>query len=127
MIERPHNIENLNRGLVELESYKNSDINLDGWELTTVLYDTLFVQYADVSADGREVKRGSLYVPIDAVNFAWRIGKVILAGTDCKVVKQGDHVMFPNDKGIKAANINGISNVIFLSESRIFGVVKPTE
>ena len=124
MIDRP-NTENLNKGLVELENYKNSDINLDGWQLTTTLDDTLFVQYADVSDDGREIKRGAIWLPIDAVNFTWRIGKVIIAGVGCKTVKTGDYVMFGNDKGIKAANINGLKNVLFLSESRIFGIVAP--
>jgi len=123
MIDRP-NTENLNKGLVELENYKNSDINLDGWNLTTVLDDILFVQYVDVSDDGREVRRGNLWVPVDAVTFTWRIGKVVLAGVGCKTVKTGDHIMFPNDKGIKAANVNGLKNVVFLSEARIFGVVE---
>jgi hypothetical protein len=122
---RPKNIEDLNKGLVELENYKNSDLNLEGWQLKNVLDDTLFVQYADVSDDGTQIKRGCIWVPIDAVTFTWRIGKVIIAGPACKIVKDSDYVMFPNDKGIKAANINGIKNVVFLSEGRIFGVVEP--
>lgn len=124
MIERP-NTENLNKGIVELENYKNSDLNLAGWKLTNVLDDILFVQYSDVSEDGREIKRGNIWVPIEAVNFTWRIGKVLIAGPSCKIVKTGNYIMFPNDKGIKAANINGYKNVVFLSESRIFGVVEP--
>jgi hypothetical protein len=33
--------------------------------------------------------------------------------------------MFGSDKGIKAANINNLKNVVFLSEDRIFGIVNP--
>jgi co-chaperonin GroES (HSP10) len=52
----------------------------------------------------------------------WRVGKVILAGPNCKTVKEGDYIVFPNDKGIQAANINDLKNIVFLSENRIFGV-----
>lgn len=122
---RPKNIEDLNKGLVDIENYKNSDINLEDWNLTDMLDDNLFVQYSDVSEDGTQIKRGSIWVPIDVVTFAWRIGKIILAGPRCQTVKVGDYIMFPNDKGLKAANINGLKNVLFLSEGRIFGVVTP--
>jgi hypothetical protein len=121
----PKNVENLNKGKVELENYKNSDLNLQGWKLTNVLDNILFVQYADLSEDGTQVKRGNIWIPLDVVTFTWRIGKVIIAGPECKVVKSGDFIIFPNDKGIKAANINGYSNIVFLSEDRIFGVAEP--
>lgn len=124
MIERP-NTENLNKGLVELENYKNSDINLTEWNLTEVLDDTLFVQYVDVSENGKEIKRGGIFIPLDVNTLTWRIGKVILAGPNCKIVKPGNFVMFPNDKGIKASSVNGLKDVLFLSEGRIFGVVQP--
>jgi hypothetical protein len=121
----PKNVENLNKGLVELENYQNSDLNLQGWSLTNVLDDILMVEYADISDDGTQVKRGNIWVPVNVVNFAWRVGKVHLAGPRCQTVKVGDYVVFPNDKGIKVANLNGINNVVFLSESRIFGVAQP--
>jgi hypothetical protein len=50
---------------------------------------------------------------------------VILSGPNCKTVKESDYIVFPNDKGIQAANINDIKNIVFLSESRIFGVCNP--
>jgi hypothetical protein len=120
----PKNVENLNKGMVELENYKNSDLNLEGWELKRVLDDILMVEYSDVSSDGTQIKRGNIWVPVNVVNFAWRIGKVHLAGPRC-TVKEGDYVVFPNDKGIQVANMNGINNIVFISESRIFGVAIP--
>jgi hypothetical protein len=120
----PKNVENLNKGLVELENYKNSDLNLEGWTLTKVLDDIMMVEYVDVSADGTQIKRGNIWVPINVVNFTWRIGKVHLAGPRC-TVNVGDYVIFPNDKGIKVSNLNDIDNVVFISESRIFGVAIP--
>jgi hypothetical protein len=125
MIQRPNNLEDKIGGLVQLEQYQGHALELDGWKLTNVLDDILMVQYIDVNEDGTEIKRGSLWVPINTVNFVWRVGKVILAGPNCKTVKQNDFIVFPNDKGIQAANINDIKNVVFLSESRIFGICEP--
>jgi hypothetical protein len=125
MIQRPTNLEDKIGGLVQLEQYQGHALELDGWKLTNVLDDILMVQYIDVNEDGTEIKRGSLWVPINTVNFVWRVGKVILAGPNCKTVKQNDFIVFPNDKGIQAANINDIKNVVFLSESRIFGICEP--
>lgn len=125
MIQRPTNLEDKIGGLVQLEQYQGHALELDGWKLTNVLDDILMVQYIDVNEDGTEIKRGSLWVPINTVNFVWRVGKVILAGPTCKTVKQNDFIVFPNDKGIQAANINDIKNIVFLNESRIFGICEP--
>lgn len=121
MIQRPEAEDKIG-GKVQLDNYLGQDFNLDGWKLTKVLDDILMCQYIDVSEDGTEVKRGSIYVPINAVNFTWRLARVILAGPDCKTVKEGDIVVFPNDKGIQVANMNNLKHVVFLNESRIFGV-----
>lgn len=121
MIARPKQ-EDLIGGKVQIDHYLGQDFNLDGWKLTKVLDDILMCQYIDVSEDGTEVKRGSIYVPVNAVNFTWRLAKVILAGPDCKTVKEGDIVVFPNDKGIQVANMNNLKHVVFLNETRIFGV-----
>lgn len=122
MIERPKNLEDRIGGKVQLEQYQGHALELDGWKLTKVLDDILMVQYVDVNEEGTEIKRGSIWVPISTVNFVWRVGKVMLAGPSCKTVKEGDYIVFPNDKGIQAANINDLKNIVFLSENRIFGV-----
>ena len=111
------------KGVVQLDAYEGSDINLSGWELTQVLDDILFVEYADTDDDGKTINRGGLHVPLNVNTMAWRIGKVVLAGPNA-TVKTGDYVMFPNDKGLQAANVNGRKKVVFLNEARIFGVVK---
>jgi hypothetical protein len=121
MIPRPPQEDRIG-GKVQLDHYLGSDFMLDGWNLTKVLDDILMCQYIDVNEDGSEVKRGSIWVPINAVNFTWRLARVILSGPDCKTVKEGDVVVFPNDKGIQVSNLNGLKHVVFLNESRIFGV-----
>jgi hypothetical protein len=112
------------KGNIQLEAYKSDSFELSDWTLTSVLDDILMVQYVDVSETGREVLRNGIYVSVDVTTHVWRVGKVILAGPNCKFTKQGDHVVFPNDKGIRASNINDIKNIVFLNEARIFGVCK---
>jgi len=121
MIKRPKQ-EDVIGGKVQLDNYIGHEMNLDGWTLTKVLDDILMCQYIDVNEDGTEIKRGSIWVPINTVNFTWRLAKVILAGPDCKTVKKDNIIIFPNDKGIQVANLNGLKNVVFLNEARIFGV-----
>jgi len=126
MIPRPKQEDKIG-GKVQLDNYLGQDINLDGWKLKKVLDDILMCQYIDVNEEGTEVKRGNIWVPLNAVNFTWRLAKVLLAGPDCKTVKEGDTIIFPNDKGIQVANLNGYKNVVFLNESRIFGVCEADE
>ena len=124
MIARPEQ-EDLIKGKIQIENYPADSIMLDGWNLTKVLDDILMCQYIDTNENGTEVKRGSLYVPINVATFAWRLAKVILAGPKCNTVQEGDIIMFPNDKGLQVANINDMKNIVFLNENRIFGVCEP--
>ena len=126
MIARPEQ-EDLIGGKVQLDMYKGSSLELIDWKLDKVLDDILMCQYVDISEDGSEVKRGSIWVPINTVHFAWRVAKVLLAGPKCQTVKEGDHIIFPNDKGIQVTNLNGLKNIVFLNESRIFGVCSPID
>lgn len=119
------NLEDRVKGNIQLEAYKAESFELSDWELTTVYDDIIMVQYIDVSESGREVLRNGIYVSVDVSTHVWRIGKVILAGPNCRFTKVGDHVVFPNDKGIRASNINDIKNIVFLNEARIFGTCVP--
>jgi hypothetical protein len=124
MINRPPLPDRIG-GKVQLDNYIGNELNLEGFRITKVLDDILMCQYIDVNEDGTEIRRGSIWVPINTVNFTWRLAKVILAGPNCKTVKVGDIVCHPSDKGISVANMNGLKNVVFLNESRIFGVCQP--
>jgi hypothetical protein len=123
MIPRPPQEDRIG-GKVQLDNYLGSSFNLEGWTLKKVLDDILMCQYIDVNDDGTEIKRGNLWVPINSVNYTWRLAKVILAGPDCKTVKEGNIIVFPNDKGITVSNLNGLKHIVFLNESRIFGIAE---
>lgn len=126
MIQRPEAEDKIG-GKVQLDNYSGHSFELEDWKLDKVLDDILMCQYVDINDDGTEVKRGSIWVPINVVNHAWRVGKVLLAGPDCRTVKEGNYIVFPNDKGIQVANLNGLKHIVFLNESRIFGVCSPVE
>jgi len=113
-----------NKGIVRLEDYTNSDLNLTGWKLTKVLDDILMCQFVDISADGTEINRGGIWVPIHTALQAWRVAKVLLAGPRAKT-KAGQYVIFPSTFGLKANNINNLKHIVFLNEDRIFGVAEP--
>jgi len=112
------------KGLVRIENYLSSDLNMSGWKLTQVLDDILMCQFVDINEDGTMVKRGDIWVPINAVLQAWRVAKVLLAGPAAKV-KPGQYVIFPSTFGLKASNINNLRHVVFLNEDRVFGVAEP--
>lgn len=111
------------KGLVRIENYLSSDLNMTGWTLTAVLDDILMCQFADINEDGTMIKRGDIWVPINAVNQAWRVAKVLLAGPSTKV-KPGQYVIFPSTFGLKASNINNLKHIVFLNEDRIFGIAE---
>ena len=90
MIARPEQ-EDLVRGLVQIDKYKGNDFELNGWNLTKVLDDILMVQYVDINEAGTEIKRGNIWLPINAVQHTWRIGvgvKTVL------LVQESDQLKF---------------------------------
>jgi len=121
------------RSTIDLESHSDGDFGLgDEFLLSFVFDDILLVEFIDESFDGDSsgaIKRGSIYIPTNALNKAWRKAKVILAGPEVKYAKKGDIVMFPNDKGAPVSNmdIEGygiIKRGMFLNEQRLFGICK---
>lgn len=119
------------KGTIQLDNYAGSEnFNLFGYELTHVLDDIILVKYVDCNDDGTEILKNGVWVPVNVNTYAWRIGEVLLAGPNCKLVKQGDTVCFPHDKGITVGNLEvenhgKIKNSCFLNEDRIFGICKP--
>ena len=122
------------KSLIDLvDSHNNS---LDGlidqdYELGFLFDDIILVKFIDEISDGKgdAVMRGGVYIPTNSVQRAWRKGKVILAGPECKYVKKDEVVIFPNNLGvgIKNADVAGYGTLkkgIFLNESRLFGIAK---
>lgn len=119
------------KGTIQLDKYASSEnFNLFGYELSQVLDDIILVKYVDCNDDGTEILKNGVWVPINVTTYAWRLGEVVLAGPRCKLVKTGDVVCFPNDKGIQVGNLEvegegKLRNSCFLNEERVFGICKP--
>jgi len=114
------------KGLVQLDNYMGSDINLSDWKLESLLDDIMMCQFADCNEDNTQIMRDGIFVPVNMVQSAWRVAKVIIAGPRCKT-KVGDHVIFPSNFGIKCAKMNGLKNIVFLNEEHIFGRAVPAK
>lgn len=110
-------------GTIQLDNYKGSNISLDDFELDLLLDDTLLVEYMDGNSE--EVVKGGVILKQTVDGKTWRIGKILLSGEKCQYLKNGDYVLFPNDRGLPARNIifkgEKKPEVIFLSENRVFG------
>jgi co-chaperonin GroES (HSP10) len=89
-----------------------------------VLGDILMCELADENENG-EVNRGGIWLKQDVTQKMWRVAKVVDCGPQCSgVVKPGDYVMYPSDKGLPMISLK--KKFIFLNESRIFCKCKPT-
>jgi len=121
------------KSLIDLAAFpKNAfDSVLYGFKLKQILDDVLLVKYADETSDGSAIKRGSLFIPNNTENKAWRVGKILLAGSQARYCKVGDFVIFPNNLGVPIANIEleghgTLDKGIFINEQRIFGICNST-
>ena len=123
-------IDNLapTRSLIDLTKSDKGDFGIDDYELSFIFDDILLIEYVDETQEG-EIERNGILIPTNALNKAWRKGRVILAGPDAKYAKEGDIVIFPNNMGvtISGVTITGKGKVkkgVFLNEERMFGICK---
>ena len=119
------------KSVIDLSSLPKNSFGsaMYGFKLKNLMCDMILVKFEDETDDGAILKRGSLFVPVNADAKAWRVGKVLLAGTSVKVATQGKYVIFPNNLGIPISNLEvdgygELKHGIFLNEERIFGVAE---
>jgi hypothetical protein len=125
------------KSLIDLSRYNGTDFALPDYVIDTLFDDLLLVEYTDLSPDGNAVKRGGIFIPLSSTPRAWRVGRVVIAGSGCSNVSEGSLVVFPNDHGIPVTNmqyskegsedINVVANGVFLNEERLFGVCSPID
>lgn len=130
----PANIDQLSptRNLIDLSSHSDGNFGMEDFILSQVYNDIILVEFIDLSEDGENVKRGSIYIPTNTLIKAWRKAKVVLVGTEVKNTKVGDIVMFPNDKGVTVSGMDvagygKIKSGMFLNEQRLFGKCSPKQ
>lgn len=111
--------------VLKLEDYQNLSLPTD-YDITRTLGDVIMAEFVDSDDSGQLIKRDGIFVNVDIQKNIWRVGKVVMCGPDVKTVKPGMHVMFPNDKGIKAIKFKKTGRpIVFLNEQRIFCICKP--
>lgn len=119
------------KGLINLDKYVEDNFTLFGFSLDEVYDDIVVVEFSDLAPDGNSIIRNGVHIPIHQVQRAWRIGKVIMHGPNATSVIDGDHVCFPNDKGIPVSNMNlrgrTVKDAVFLNEGRLFGKCSPAK
>jgi hypothetical protein len=116
------------KGLIDFKDHSQGEGPLLlGYELNELFDDIILATYSDLDECGDNIIRDGIVIPGNAAERAWRIAKVVLTGPNCVQVKPGDHVIFPNNFGMRASNIQvsgikgKIKNSVFLNEERIFG------
>lgn len=117
------------KSLIDLSTHSDNDFGLSDYDLTGLFDDLLLAEYVDETLDG-DIIRDGVIVPANTIQRAWRVGRVIVAGTGCKNVVKGDHIIFPHDKGIPISGITvsghgRLNHGIFLNEERLFGKCNP--
>lgn len=104
---------------------------LRGFAVNEIYDDFVFAEYIDI--DNGYIKHESGLVTVDtSANKTWRKARVIKVGPHCRETHIGDIVLFPNDKGLQAGEVEYIENdevkrtknAIFLGEHRIFATLK---
>lgn len=115
------------RGLIDLADHsKGEGPLLQGYELDTIFDDIILAVYVDVDDTGENIVRDGIVIPGNVADRAWRIARVVMVGPNCKQVQSGQHIIFPNEFGVRASNIkikggDTIKQAVFLNELRIFG------
>lgn len=125
------NQEDVNHGLKEIELYENATMPQENFKITAVLGDILMAEFDDCNEDGTEIERDGIWVNIDVTKACWRSAVIRLAGPEASAsLTPGTRIAFPNDKGIKTVQVDssgGKSNVIFINEERVFGILEPKD
>lgn len=119
------------KSLIDMSTYSDNDFGLAEYTLSQLFDDLILAQYVDENDTG-DVMRGGIVVPANTIQRAWRIGRVVLAGVDCRNVKEGDYIIFPHDKGVPVSGVEienkgKLDHGVFLNEERLFGVCKPSK
>lgn len=132
------NIDQLapSESLIDLSRYTSDEFALPDHTVTTLYDDLILAEFTDVSPDGTAIKRGDIWVPLNATPKAWRVGKVLLKGKRCSNVEVNTNIIFPSDKGVPVSNLKYknsdgeecvVKYGIFLNEERLFGACVPND
>jgi hypothetical protein len=120
------------RSLIDLDNHSEGDFDIaDGFVIQKLLDDVILCEYVDMTADGDNIMRNGIAIPLNTVTKAWRKAEIVIAGPRVKECKVGDIIIAANDYGMRVSRLpvldeNGkeriIKHGVFLNEARIFGI-----
>ena len=78
------------KSLIDLSTHSQNSFNsvFVGYDLVDILEDIILIEFADTGGGANTIVRNGILVPVNAETNAWRIGKVILCGNGCRLVKK---------------------------------------
>ena len=124
------------KSLIDLTRYNNDEFVLPDHVVTELFDDLILAEFIDVSQDGTAIKRGDIWVPLNTAPKAWRIGRVLVKGKQCKNIEIDQLIIFPSDKGVPVSGLQyksaegkteHVKYGIFLNEERLFGACTPND
>jgi hypothetical protein len=101
----------------------NYDVDLSKWKIKHLYKDTLWVQLLD-EPDSDSVLRNGIHVPVSQVKALYRLGKVIMCGSETKYAKEGEVVRFPQGVGQPYEQKVGGFKTWLLREDSVMAVVE---
>lgn len=123
--------EEVNQGLSDIDIYEGMKMPSTNFDIVEVLGDIIMAEFDDCSEDGTEIERDGIFVSLNMTKNCWRSAVVLKVGANVSpLITEGTRVAFPNDKGIKNVQTKSdgtFSNIIFINEERIFGILAPKD
>jgi co-chaperonin GroES (HSP10) len=117
------NISNVVKKLYSSERIVSFDLDLSKCKFKKLYKDTLWVQLLD-EPDADTILKGGIYRPISTTKAPYRIGKVVMAGRDCKEALVGEYIQFAYGLGSPFnKSIDGYKTIL-LREDQVMAVVE---
>lgn len=110
--------------LYQSEKIVNYDLDFTKWKIKKLYGTTLWVQLLD-EPDADTIMKGSLAIPVQQAKGLYRIGRVLMAGSEVKHAKEGEYIRFPQGVGSPYETRVGGYRTWLLREELVMMVVDP--
>jgi hypothetical protein len=110
--------------LYKTEKIVSHDLDFSKWKIKKLYKDTLWVKMLDEPvADTIQLSSG-LTVPVNQAKGMYKLGQVLMAGTDVKHAHVGEYIRFPHGIGTSFdQNVDGFKTIL-IREDHVMMVVE---
>lgn len=118
------NIKSAVRKLYQSEKIVDYNLDFSKWTIKKLYGTTLWIQLID-EPDADTIQKGLLTIPVNQAKGLYRIGRVLLAGSDVKQAQVGEYIRFPQGVGSPyEIKVDGYKTWL-LREEQVMMVVEP--